>query len=520
VANAKRENEAKAKAQAEAKAKAEAEAKAKSEAKAKDNAEKQKKAEIAAAKAKEQIIPESAKVATNVFHEGDGVISILEGDGSVLSGQLKPSLGQTVAIFKDGKRVADAQVTHVSILSTYGKITKLYVKSLDSYLIGDKVAVKNVVAAVPEASVVHAEIKPEPKIEPKPERAEAAASDAKVTVNGIKFSGNSVVETADLERVADKKRSGEMSLAEMRAIADSVAEYYRAQGYFLAKAVIPEQDIAGGIVNIEVLEGKLGKVHILGAAYYSEEYLQAFFNHIRKQGVIRKNNLERALLIMNSLPGLKVTSALKAGEQKGTTDIVVTVEEGDRLLATLEMDNFGSRYARVRALAGLDFISPLRRGDACSLSGLSGISSDKLYYFTANCSIPVDANGTSIGFYGLTGDFGVGREFAALNIQGEASAVGASVNRVLKINKNGSSVGELGLDAKKSRQDVLGAVSSEDSIVSLRLTMKNNVTDRSGRTFVGATIQHGLGEALGGMDDKDPMSSRAAGGGRTTVSLR
>ncbi|HPI78659.1 MAG TPA: POTRA domain-containing protein, partial [bacterium] len=361
-------------------------------------------------------------------------------------------------------------------------------------------------------SAVKAEAKPEPKIEAKPAAVEAAVSNEKVHVNGIKFSGNSIIGSADLERVAEKKRSGEMSLAEMRAIADSVAEYYRAQGYFLAKAVIPEQDIAGGIVNIEVLEGRLGKVEITGEVNYSEAYLQSFFNHIRKQGVIKKNNLERALLIMNSLPGLKVSSTLKAGKEKGTTDIVVSVEEGDRLIATIEMDNFGSRYARVRALAGLDFISPFNRGDACSLSGLTGISSDKLYYVTANCSIPVDANGTAIGFYGLTGDFGVGKEFAALNIQGEASAFGASVNRVLKINKNGSSVGEFGIDSKKSRQDVLGALSSEDSVVSLRLTMKSNVTDRSGRTFVGATVQHGLGDALGGMADDDPQSSRAAAG--------
>jgi len=342
----------------------------------------------------------------------------------------------------------------------------------------------------------------------------AAAQNAgqRVMVQDIQFSGNTAISSDMLSEVVGTNRGKEMSLAELRALADSVSEYYRARGYFLAKAVLPEQDIVNGVVNLEILEGKPGKVEITGNNHYATSFLDSFFNRIRRQGVIRKNNLERALLIMNSLPGLKATSVLEAGDVKGTTDILVTVVEGKQTRGTLEADNFGSRFARVRAQAGVDFMNALNRGDVCSLSGLAGLSSDDLYYFNANCTVPVDANGTSLGFYGLSGDFGVGKEFTALDIQGSAYAMGMYATRILKIKQNGNIGGEIGLDIKNSEQDMLGINSSTDHIVSLRLGVKKNATDKEGRTYAGFTITQGLGEMLGGMENDDPKSSRAAGG--------
>ena len=341
---------------------------------------------------------------------------------------------------------------------------------------------------------------------------DSAGSGQRILVQDFRFSGNSAISAAALASVVESSKGKELSLAELQAVADKVSDYYRTNGYFLAKALLPEQDISGGVVNMEILEGKLGKVVINGNHHYSSYFLQQYFNRIRRQGVIKQDVLERALLLMNTLPNLKVTSVLQAGAEKGTTDIIVTVVEGKQTRSNLEMDNFGSRYSRVRAQAGVDFLNQLHRGDVLSLGGLTGVGSDKLYYFNLNTSIPIDANGTHIGFYGLSGDFGIGKEFAVLNIQGKASAYGLSFNRTISMKRKSSLVGEAGLDWKNSRQNILSTNSSNDNIVSLRLALKTNSSDARGKTFGGATIQQGLGHNLGGMETDDPRSSRASAG--------
>ena len=68
----------------------------------------------------------------------------------------------------------------------------------------------------------------------------------------------------DYEALVDKLREERldrevgMTIGQMQEVANAVTQYYRNAGFILAQAYIPAQDVASGVVVIEVIEGTLG----------------------------------------------------------------------------------------------------------------------------------------------------------------------------------------------------------------------------------------------------------------------
>ncbi|MCS6861169.1 MAG: BamA/TamA family outer membrane protein, partial [Abditibacteriales bacterium] len=340
----------------------------------------------------------------------------------------------------------------------------------------------------------------------------------RVRVQSFRFEGNTVIGNEDLARIVAPYQDKELTLTELQQVADKVSEYYRKQGYLLARALLPEQEITGGVVTLQILEGKLGEIVISGNERFSENFIRKAFSRLQREQVIRQDSLERALLILNETPGLRVTSVLQAGKEPGTTDIAVNVEElKDRRDFSLELSNFGTRLAsRMRIIPSLSIANLSGRGDAMDFRLVSGSDTDDLFFGRLNYSTPLNHRGTRLNVNFLAGRFEVGEEFAILNIRGRGTAFGVSAIHPIYKSRAKSVTGEIGLDIKNGRQYLLGAKTSDDKIRSVRVGVHFNTTDRKGRTLASLFIHHGLGEALGGMRDDDPFASRIGADNRFT----
>ncbi len=67
------------------------------------------------------------------FSEGGDVVSISSTDLKV---------GQDLTVYKKKAKIADVNVTSVGMLSTLGKVTKLYAGELKDYMVGDQISIK------------------------------------------------------------------------------------------------------------------------------------------------------------------------------------------------------------------------------------------------------------------------------------------------------------------------------------------------------------------------------------------
>ncbi|HEY4371382.1 MAG TPA: ShlB/FhaC/HecB family hemolysin secretion/activation protein [Burkholderiales bacterium] len=186
---------------------------------------------------------------------------------------------------------------------------------------------------------------------------------AQVHVSGFSFSDNKLYSQEQLQAIAAPYLKPMMSLAEIQVVAERITERMRADGYLVASAAVPAQKIRDGLVRIDILEGKLESLHIIGNTHYSAERLKSYLAPLKEEPALTSAAMERSLLLLNELPGLTARGTLAPGHQYGDTDLTVDVAE-KRWRAAAGINNYGSpELGRLRADLSLDLLNPLGYGD-------------------------------------------------------------------------------------------------------------------------------------------------------------
>ncbi|HEY7320395.1 MAG TPA: ShlB/FhaC/HecB family hemolysin secretion/activation protein [Candidatus Binatia bacterium] len=350
-------------------------------------------------------------------------------------------------------------------------------------------------------------------------RAENPPSEAaKVWVKAYRISPTNAINVDDLESAIASYTGREMGLSELQAVADVVTAAYRERGYSLARAYIPAQEIKDGIVDITVLEGRVGEIIVRGNTNYSSEFIQKSFAPAANNGAIKQSSLERSLLLLNEYPDLKATAVLEAGKEVGTTDIVVNVEDKLPLHFQVDYDNFGTESVSKNRF-GMElnlgkFL--LVEGSSLSLRGVIGSNPKNYHYGQAVYLVPINSYGTKLGFLGYGGDFDVGQALAEFNITATTWGYGPYLTHPFIKTRTQNLSGEFGFESKDSTQFLLGSVLSRDKIRMLRAGLNYDWIDTTGRNFIALSVFQGLGDAFGAMENNDTKSSRFGADNRFT----
>lgn len=245
----------------------------------------------------------------------------------------------------------------------------------------------------------------------------------KVKVVSFKITGNTVFPEATLQELVRDQVGQELDLAGLDQAAGAISQYYRSQGYFVARAYLPAQEIASGNLEIAVIEGRLGAIKFTrsGETRLSEARAQELVaDAAAVSSPIREQNIERGLMLLNDLPGVEVKSTLVPGATPGTSDLVVETTEGALLTGSVDLDNYGNKYiGAVRAGATLNINDPAGLGDQIVVRGMT--SGTGMRYGRLAYSLPVGNMGTRLGLAYSKMTYELRKEFAALNATGDSS---------------------------------------------------------------------------------------------------
>jgi len=167
-----------------------------------------------------------------------------------------------------------------------------------------------------------------------------------------------------------------LTIGQLQGIADGITKYYHDKGYFLARAVIPAQEIKDGVVNIRVLEGRLEKVQTAGNKMYSDQTLARPFKPLIGE-LVTLGRTENALLTLTKYPGLSAAGVFRPGEDVGTTDIVVNVQNERRFDGSLRYDNNGTAFTgRKRLIGTVDWNDPTGASDLLTITALHAFGAE------------------------------------------------------------------------------------------------------------------------------------------------
>lgn len=336
-------------------------------------------------------------------------------------------------------------------------------------------------------------------------------------ITGFTFTGNSIIPAVQLESIIRPYIGQPLTLSILEEAARAVTELYRQRGYTLATAYIPRQNIKDGVVDIAVLEGRIGNVRVTGNQHYSTDFITGHFAKAQEEIAARNATLERGLLLLNEYPDLKTSATLEPGKSPGTTDVLVTAEDKRPMHFMLDFNNYGfNTISRYRFGLGAEIGNVLTDGATLTLNAILGNQPDQLLFGMGTYSIPLGTQGTKLVVGASKGKFDVGAELASLQIRGLITTYDVAVTHPFIKSRFENLLGEFGFTGKDNRLLILGNLFGTDAVRALKLGVNWDLLDLSGRWYASAYGFQGLGHVLGGMDNDAPQATRQGADNRFT----
>jgi hemolysin activation/secretion protein len=303
-----------------------------------------------------------------------------------------------------------------------------------------------------------------------------------------------------------------VALSEVFAAAARIEARYRADGFPLARVIIPAQDVPDGRYHIRIVEGFVSEIVIDGNPGAVRGLIQKLLAPVMRSKPARMADIERALLLANDLPGYQVTSTLTPdAATPGAAKLIVSVQQ-KRVDVFATLNNRGSRAA-----------GPLTGTIGTSLNNLGSFGGHvgALYYTTFNgeqnfAELSVDgrvgSKGLKLRGWASYGTSSPGSILAPLDIKSRSLLAGIGFeypivrSRALNISAHGS------LEFSRDRTRILGTPISEDRQRALRLGFDVSGRDHwNGFTSIGVTLHKGL-DIMNASHDGEAIPQSRLGG--------
>ncbi len=348
----------------------------------------------------------------------------------------------------------------------------------------------------------------------------AADAGEKIHVAGYEIIGNEAIETDELLEYLADYQDKDYTLAELKGVAGKITALYQEEGYILAKAYIPKQEIVDGMVTIAVSEGELGFIEVTDNKYYTTSYVRGWFSHLKREAV-REQDIERAILLANETSALNVTTAFRRGKKPGTSDLIIKVEDSYPLNLDLEYNNYGNPLiSRNKMGVNLQTAMSLVSGSELNVRAMIGDEFTDTFYGHIDIQSPIGFHGARWGFRYLYADYFVGSELEILGIEGESQILGGYVKYPFLRSKRHNLSTTVGFDYKHMFQKVAGTQDSNDDLSIGYLRLDYDSIDRffgerlPAKNYISLSYSHGFQDVFGSIEEKDDDSSNFGASGK------
>lgn len=335
----------------------------------------------------------------------------------------------------------------------------------------------------------------------------------KIVVSSVQIEGATAFAASELLAQSGFQPGSELDLSQLRALAVRITDFYRREGFFVARAYLPAQDVRDGQVTITVVEGTYGKVEPRNQSRLSSSVVNGLMGDVAPGQPVRSAPLESSLLLLSDLPGVAIRSTLAPGAVVGTSDLFVDIVPGAAVSGSVDADNQGNRYTgRERLGAVLNLNNPAGLGDVASLRLLT--AGDGLKY--ARASYQVQAGRGKLGLAYAHLDYRLGKEFSSLQAHGTAKVASVFGSYPLLRSRNANRFLQVSFDDKRfdDRVDSTGGQTEKKSRL-LTVNLNGDQRDLFGSESL-STYQ--LAASFGQFDPQsaalraaDAASSRAEG---------
>ena len=291
------------------------------------------------------------------------------------------------------------------------------------------------------------------------------AGTVKVSVKRFEFAGNHVFSKRQLAKVVAGYAGRVITSEELEEARVALTRHYVDAGYITSGALLPDQDVASGVIKFQIVEGQLTEIDLHGYFWYRKLWLR---NQLRRAAgrPVNFNNLKVGLQLLRQNPTIsRINAELKPGVKPGESILDVAVKDEQPFRVGFEISNrrppsvsegIGELYLTDLNLTGLNDPLDLRWGlvrwtkdgnvDYADFDNISG-----------SYELPVSPWDTTLAVHGSKSDSSIIDEtFAALGITSHSTEFGLALRQPLYKTLNNIVSISISADRKHSETFLLG----------------------------------------------------------------
>ncbi|MBD2315963.1 ShlB/FhaC/HecB family hemolysin secretion/activation protein [Phormidium tenue] len=216
-----------------------------------------------------------------------------------------------------------------------------------------------------------------------------------IAVKKVEVIGSTILTSAELATISKSLEGQQVTPEQIQQAAQSITKIYADRGYITSQAVVDPQKVVDGIVTIQVIEGRVEKIEIVGLTHTNPDYVRSRVE-LGTGTPLNTAKLEDQLRLLRADPIFSdVEASLKSGGQADSSILVVTVKEANQFGGFASIDNFSPpAVGSERYGGGLFFRNLSGNGDTFTAS-YYGTTTGGSNQYDLSYSIPLNPmNGT------------------------------------------------------------------------------------------------------------------------------
>ncbi|MGD7037026.1 ShlB/FhaC/HecB family hemolysin secretion/activation protein [Methylotuvimicrobium buryatense] len=173
----------------------------------------------------------------------------------------------------------------------------------------------------------------------------------------LRVKGNTLLDRKTIERGVYPFLGEDKSIDTVEQARASLEKIYHSQGYQTVAVDIPEQDVVGGVVYLEVTEGKVSRLRVTDSRYFSLGRIKAKIPELAEGKVPNIQVMQQQLADLGKESSDRsVVPILRAGETPGTVEVDLKVKDSMPIHGKVEVNGRNvANTSRLRTIASLRY---------------------------------------------------------------------------------------------------------------------------------------------------------------------
>lgn len=281
-------------------------------------------------------------------------------------------------------------------------------------------------------------------------------------ISRFEVAGNTLLPVAEVERAVAPHAGPGRDFGDVQRALEALEALYHERGYNVVTVQLPEQELNGGVVRLNVVQARIGKVTVAGNQVFTEANIRRSMPTLQPGQTPNLKQVSANLRMANENPAKKAKLSLESGERDDEVDARLDVDDERAWKAMLNADNTGTEATgKTHAGVVLQHANLWGRDHVGTLQYTTTAEHpDQVAVWGAGYHVPLYAQGGALDLFASYSNVDSGTINAGLfnlAVSGKGSVYGARYTHLLPRRGEFDSRLVTGLDYKAYRNSVVFA---------------------------------------------------------------